>query len=429
MGRRKGASFSGGVGDAEEESALLEPWQARSERLAQANPLLMAKSGFGPLSERGQAATAAYEAEAARLPNVLVRPPGDFGGMRTEKQVAWQQNLKNQAELDTQLLQSETTRRQQELADISRKEGLEIIQRSGDLDPTKDDYRAKKAALVRQFPGGATSAEAQAIFKDLDARRTIVESASEEEKKAVTSTERLRGENNFSVARTEAQNLGPEFLGRFLEISKAQGPDAAIAYVSGEGAKSKEANVRRQLGEQMTPEQITEKYGGGEPKVPYAREPFLFGAAEAGVKGAAGERREVRQTWNSLFAARQKAATEGPEALTEWENQFGQMFKNATEDYNSVLGQKNGRGIGDPAFDQRRAAQQGPSVAQPAVIKSGQTVIPSTGQTVAIPPVVPAAPAQVQKPAAPVYIKKKLNPTTGKMAGLNAKTNTWEVIP
>jgi hypothetical protein len=414
MAGRRRRGEDGGVSrlDYEGGSPYLDEWEQSQERLAVANPFLGASVGFGPLSPRGQEATRAYEEESARLPNVLVRPPGDFGGMTTERQLAWQQNLKAQQELETGLLQSESARRQQEFQDISRKEGLEIVRQSGGLDPTKpEEYRAKKAALIRQFPGGATSPEAQAIFAELDKRRDVVESASEEEKKAIASAERSRGEGNFTTARAQAAELGPEFLGNFLEISKAQGPDAAVAYVGREGARRKEAGLRTQLQAQgMTPEEVTTAYGGGA-AIPLAEglvaPSFQFPAAEEAAKGKniGEQRRQARMERHELMKLKQQAFIQAggvkiddPERANKLAQYgWGPAEEAELADANARYDALTGRPIG-----------QRPTPTQSA-------------------PAQPAAPSKA--PEAPVYTKRKRNPTTGKMVGLNAKTNTWEVIP
>jgi hypothetical protein len=286
------------------ESKYLDPVQLRAERLALANPFLGQESGFGPLGEQSIRNQIAYEDRLAQLPNALARPPVDISGLSLDKQMAWQDRL---AQEETHVLDIETKRRQREEADIRRKEGLELVRRSADLNPTSPDYHVKKNALIRQFPGGATSPEAQAILTGLDERRKVVETAEQEEKKAAASTERARGENNFNAARTEASNLGPEFLGNFLEISKAQGPDAAIAYVGREGARTKEAGLRTQLkeGGGMTEEEITARYGGEQ--IPFRTTPFQFPAAEARVKGGATERRQAQLAYSNLMAAKAKA--------------------------------------------------------------------------------------------------------------------------
>jgi hypothetical protein len=403
-GRRRRGEDGGGVSprDYEGGSPFLDEWEQSQERLAIANPFLGASAGFGPLSERGQAATKAFEEQSARLPNVLVRPPSDFGAMTTERQLAWQQNLKAQQELETGLLQSESARRQGEEADIRRKEGLELIKRSAELNPKDDDYHVRKNALIRQFPGGVTSPEAQAILTGLDERRKVVENASEEEKKAIATTERARGEGNFQTARTEASALGPEFLGNFLEISKSQGPDAAIAYVTREGAKSKEAGLRTQLQTQgMTPEEVTATYGGEQ--IPFRTTPFQFPAAEARAKGGATERRQAQLAYSNLMAAKAKAKhpLTGEIQPEQWGDAEEARLAAAAAELDSLTG----RPIGQTATTATTPA------AAPA----------------AKPAATPQAAPKV--PEAPIYTKRKRNPTTGKTVGLNAKTNTWEVIP
>ena len=286
-----------------EESKYLDPVQQRQERLALANPFLGEESGFGALGEQSIRNQIAYEDRLAQIPNALARPPVNISGLSLDKQMAWQDRL---AQEETHVLDIETKRRQKELEDTTRKESLEVIKRSSELDPTADDYSAKKAALIRQFPSGASSQQAQTILNDLDRRRGVVEAASEEEKKAIASTERTRGEGNFQTARTEAATLGPEFLGNFLEISKSQGPDAAIAYVSREGARGKEQSLRTQLkGGGMTEEEITAQYGGEQ--IPFRTTPFQFPAAEAKAKGGTTERRQAQLAYSNLMAAKAKA--------------------------------------------------------------------------------------------------------------------------
>ena len=308
------------------ENPYLTPGQELLEASAMANPFLGSSSGFGPLSQRSLEAEAAYEEQASRLPNAMLAPPQGLSSLPLEKQMAWRENLAKEAQLDAQLLASESNRRRQELEDISRREGLELIKRSADLNPTRPEYPAQKAALIRQFPGGANSEEAKVIFSDLDSRRKTVESAEQEEKKAREGAERTRGENNFTVARTEASSLGPEFLGNFLEISKAQGPDAAIAYVTREGARSKEAGLRSQLESQgLTPQEVTERYGGGA-RIPLAEglvapTPFQFPAAEEAAKGKniAELRRQARQERTDLMRIRAQAyAQGGKQEAVQW---------------------------------------------------------------------------------------------------------------
>jgi hypothetical protein len=387
--RRRGEDGVLSPRDYEGGSPYLDEWEQSQERLAIANPFLGASVGFGPLSPRGQAATKAYEEESARLPNVLVRPPSDFGAMTTERQLAWQQNLKAQQELETGLLQSESARRQQELEDISRKEGLELIRQSADLDPKDPDYHVKKNALIRQFPRGARSEDAKVILTDLDESRKVVENASEEERKAIANTERTRGEGNFGVARTQAAELGPDFLGQFLEISKSQSPEAAIAYVAREGARRKQEALTTQMRERGVPEEQIARYGKGTPE-----EPFQFPAAEAGAKD--NYRKEITSLFTKLRSEKQKWEGDLLHRNTPFPDE--EDFQSARAEFNRVMGNKGRRGGIEGVINPRASAPAGNQPQFPAGSRQAAQYNPPTGP-VTMP--AQAAPAQAVPTPAP----------------------------
>jgi hypothetical protein len=286
-----------------EEDKYLTPYQRMLEdnRLAQRGleAAVASSQSRNPLLEERelveQAAVPATRTIAPPpRPNPLVQPPVPLSMMPINKQIAWQQladkTAADRAALEKTVLATEVARTERELQDEERKQSIAMISEvpklreavaKGDL----DQYLAIKADLVSRFPVGSGSLESQRAFKSFDdilARKVSVE---DEVKKAKAAREGAFEQKRVEAGYKEAERLGADVVQRYAALIDKD-PTAAAA----ELAKAQQEDVRTQLrATGMTPEEITQTYGGTPER------PFQYAAAQAAQKVRAAQATEQQR--------------------------------------------------------------------------------------------------------------------------------------
>jgi hypothetical protein len=217
--------------------------------------------------------------------NPLLQPAFPIASMSPERQQRWmdvtQQAQTNQAAIDKAAMDMEISRREQAHKDEVRRQSLELINRSNELDPADlKGYPIARAKLARDFALGAGSEEVQRALKPLDDAFSAGRSLDTDYQKQLNAQVRLEENKRLDDARKTAIDLGPDQLADFFNTQKNEGTEAAIQKVTQAAAGVKQSNLIAQLKNAgLTEEQIQEKYGGGT-----TGEPFKYAAAEYEAK-------------------------------------------------------------------------------------------------------------------------------------------------
>jgi hypothetical protein len=273
------------------------------EGAAQSNPLMMGRPGFyEQYSEPATVPAMEGISPEVAAANPLIRPPRPIKYMPVEQQIIWQERqasaLSKQADLQNQLYNNKKAATEAKL-DLARKaQSNAIFDAMGELDPTADDYFARRDKVLAANPIGAVTPEVKNLFgyKDeaWDLRQKLAE---DDRKRKLDSQETLRKEA-VSQARKDAVEIGDPAL--LEEVSKlsAQNPEAAVARVAQVKGRLAQSNITTQLQQYgVPPEEIKSLYY--DPDTGY----FRADAAAARVKMEESKRAAAEKPASEAQAA------------------------------------------------------------------------------------------------------------------------------
>ena len=291
------------------EDQLLDPFHQVVARDAQANPLLYAGTGWGPLGRPAPQQTT--EVGEGNVPNPLVTPPVPIQEMPLAQQVAWhtlltKENADANANQDALLTIKSNKDKQEKIAKAQTDFEAIRVRAKNELDPSQDDYPLVKNRIIADHAYGTLDPRFAGAFADTDAvfqKRQELQKENQQHERNLTDT---RMTEQIQAGRQLANSAGPEYAAQF-EAKVASDPAGAIAFAADAAGKYKIMNTVADLkalgyDDAKIQKEFTSPDGN-----------FLFGTADRRVK--------------ELSKARESADVEEKRALDIYNSQLNE--KNA----------------------------------------------------------------------------------------------------